>query len=179
MAYNYPTEEGIKYAMEQGWSKEQAERGFEIFNFDGTGMLEIEAITDCYIKGGYDDDEASKEAERIGYCKIIPIDELPNPFIYDGISRRYFGWIDTPENRKAIEDYCKKYCSKQMNKTYYVTIKISGEYIAEVNATSFEDAKEKAINSYYDADFGCLTDINANEVYSAYTEDEEFEEHYY
>ena len=67
-----------------------------------------------------------------------------------------------------------------MNKTYYVTIKISGEYIAEVNATSFEEAKEKAINAYYDADFGSLTDINADEVYSAYAEDEDmFEEHYY
>ena len=41
MTYNYPTENGIKYAMEQGWSKEQAERGFEIFNFDGLDIFEI------------------------------------------------------------------------------------------------------------------------------------------
>ena len=110
MAYNYPTEKGIKIALDCGWTEEEAKRGFTIIDFDGTGMLEIEAITDCYPYGDYDDDEASKEAEKIGYCKIIPVDELPDPFIYDGNSRRYFGWIDTPENRKAIEDYCKKYC---------------------------------------------------------------------
>ena len=84
MNYNYPTKKGIKFAMENGWTKEQAERGFEIFDFDGTGMLEIEAICDCYPNGNYDDEEAAKEAERINYCKIIPVDELPNPFIYDG-----------------------------------------------------------------------------------------------
>ena len=72
MAYKYPTEEGIKYAMEEGWTREQAERGFEIFDFDGLGLLEIEAIPDCYPNDYYDDDEAAKEAERIGYCKIIP-----------------------------------------------------------------------------------------------------------
>ena len=49
-----------------------------------------------------------------------------------------------------------------MNKTYYVTIKISGEYIAEVNATSFEEAKEKAIKAYYNTNLGNLTDINAD-----------------
>ena len=67
------------------------------------------------------------------------------------------------------------------NKKYYVTVKISGEYIAEVEAASFEDAKEKAIDAYYDADFGDLTEIDANEVYSACTEDKNgnFEEHYY
>ncbi len=110
MKYNYPTKKGIEFAMENGWTKEQAERGFEIFDFDGTGMLEIEAICDCYPNGNYDDEEAAKEAERINYCKIIPVDELPNPFIYDGYSRRYFGWVDTSDNRKRIENYCKKYC---------------------------------------------------------------------
>ncbi len=108
MSYNYPTEKGIAYAMEEGWTREQAERGFEIFDFDGLGLYEVEAITDCYLDQDYDDDAASKEAERIGYCKIIPVDELPNPFIIDGISRRWFGWVDTPENRKAIEDYCNE-----------------------------------------------------------------------
>ena len=106
--YNYPTEEGIECAMNCGWSKEDAERGFCIFDFDRTGMLEIQAICDCYPYKDYDDYEASREAERIGYCKIIPVNELPEPFIYDGRSRRYFGWVDTPENRKRIEEYCKK-----------------------------------------------------------------------
>ncbi len=109
MAYNYPTEEGIKIAMKYGWTREQAERGFEIFDFDGLGLLEIEAICDCYPDGDYDDEAAAREAERIGYCKIIPVDELPDPFIIDEIDRRYFGWVDTFENRERIEDYCNKY----------------------------------------------------------------------
>lgn len=107
MTYNYPTAEGIKYAMEEGWTREQAERGFEVFDFDGLGLLEIEAICDCYPDGDYDDEAAAKEAERTGYCKIIPVDELPDPFIIDGTSRRYYGWVDTPENRRRIENFVK------------------------------------------------------------------------
>lgn len=108
MAYNYPTEEGIKFAMEEGWTREQAERGFEIFNFGGLGILGIEAIGDCYPDQNYDDEAAAKEAERIGYCKIIPVDELPTPFIIGGTTRRYFGWVDTPENRKCIKELSKE-----------------------------------------------------------------------
>ena len=118
MAYNYPTEDGIKFAMEQGWTREQAERGFEIVDFDGTGLLEVEAISDVYVEkrvDGYyystgldDDEEAAKEAERTGYCKIIPVDELPDPFIINDTDRRWFGWVDTEENRKNIENYCKE-----------------------------------------------------------------------
>lgn len=66
-----------------------------------------------------------------------------------------------------------------MNRKYYVTVKISGEYVAEVEASSFEEAKEKAIDAYYDADFGDLTEIDADEVYSAWIDDDTFEEHYY
>ena len=109
MEYNYTTKEGIKFAMENGWTEEEAKRGFIIIDFEGLGLLEIEAICDAYPNGDYDDDEASKEAERIGYCKIIPIDELPNPFIIYGTNRRYFGWVDTPENRKNIKEWCEKY----------------------------------------------------------------------
>ena len=35
--------------------------------------------------------------------KIISIDELPKNF-----DRRYLGWIDTPENRQRIKEYCEK-----------------------------------------------------------------------
>lgn len=66
-----------------------------------------------------------------------------------------------------------------MNKTYYVTVKISGEYVAEVEASSFEEAKEKAIDAFYDADFGEAGEINADEVCSACVDDDIFEEHYY
>ena len=125
MAYNYPTENGIKYAMEEGWTREQAERGFEIFDFDGLGLLQIEAIGDCYPYGDYDDEAAAREAERTGYCKIIPVDELPNPFIIYGSDRRYFGWVDTPENRKRIEEFAKEE-KKEMIK---FTSKISGTQV--------------------------------------------------
>ena len=118
MAYFYPTEDGVKFAMESGWTREQAKRGFEIFDYDGSGLLEIECIGDAYVEkredGHYystyfDDEEAAKEAERIGFCKIIPVDELPNPFIINENNCRWFGWVDTPENRKNIEKWCKEY----------------------------------------------------------------------
>lgn len=115
MAYVKPTEQQIKFAMEEGWDREEAKRGYTIVDFDGTGMLEIEAIADVYVRigedgdvyylddieYGFDDDACAYEAARSGFCSIIPIDELPENF-----DRRYFGWVDTPENRKAIEDYC-------------------------------------------------------------------------
>lgn len=117
MAYKYPTKEGIKFAMEQGWSKEQAKRGFEIFDFDGLGIYEIEVIGDCYPDCGYCDDEAAaREAERIGYCKIIPAEEIPETFILNDYPRNYYGWIDTPENRKKIKENSDYYAKQEENK---------------------------------------------------------------
>ena len=116
MAYKYPTEEGIKFAMEWGWSKEQAERGFEIFDFDGLGLLEIEVIDDCYPDKHVYDDEAAREAERIGYCKIIPAEEIPETFILNDYPRNYYGWIDTPENRKKIKEISDYYAKQEKNK---------------------------------------------------------------
>ena len=103
--YNYPTEEGIKNAMEWGWDEEDARRGFTIFDYDCTGLLEVEAICDCYPNGGYDDEDAAREAERIGFCKIIPVDELPDFYNANGNNMKWFGWVDTPENRKLIKEW--------------------------------------------------------------------------
>lgn len=111
--YKKPTEEQIEYAVEEGWFREVAERGYDIFDFDGTGLLEINRIDDVYVGWGkngtteVDDDDCAVEAERSGFCKIIPVDELPENF-----DRRYFGWVDTPENRENIQKYCDKYLSK-------------------------------------------------------------------
>ena len=116
MAYNYPTAEGIKFAMKEGWTREQAERGFEIFDFDGRGLLEIEAIGDCYPYGDYDDEAAAREAERTGYCKIIPAEEIPETFILNDYPRNYYGWIDTPENRKKIKENSDYYAKQEENK---------------------------------------------------------------
>lgn len=75
-------------------------KGYDIFDFDGTGMLEIEKIDEENIFT--DDEEAVKQAIKDG-IKIIPIEELPENF-----DRRYLGWIDTEENRKRIAEYCSR-----------------------------------------------------------------------
>ena len=70
-------------------------------------MLQIEAIGD--VDAFESDEDAVEEAIADG-IKIIPVYELP-----DNFDRKYFGWIDTPENREAIEQYCKNesnyYCN--------------------------------------------------------------------
>lgn len=110
--YVKPTKEGIEWAIAEGWSREDAERGYTIFDYDGLGICQIEAIGDCYPTSepddGYDDEACAYEAERSGYCKIIPVDELPENFEANGHSVRWFGWVDTPENRKAIDKYCEE-----------------------------------------------------------------------
>ena len=82
------------------WGVENCNKGYTIFDFSGTGMLEINRIDDVYAFES--DDEATEQAIKDG-IKIIPIEELPKNF-----DRKYFGWIDTEENRKAILDYCKE-----------------------------------------------------------------------
>lgn len=80
------------------WGIENVNKGYEIFDFDGTGMLQIESIGD--VDAFETDAEAVEEAIADG-VKIIPVYELP-----DNFDRKYLGWIDTPENRKSIENYC-------------------------------------------------------------------------
>lgn len=75
-------------------------KGYDVVDFDGTGMLEIEKLDDSHIFG--DDEEAVIQAIKDG-VDIIPVEELPENF-----ERKYLGWIDTPENRRRIEEYCKK-----------------------------------------------------------------------
>lgn len=81
------------------WGVELVNKGYSIFNYDGTGMLQIEEIDVVYAFNG-NDDKAARQAAQDG-IKIIPIKELPINF-----DRKYFGWIDTPENRMAIQEYC-------------------------------------------------------------------------
>ena len=117
MAYVKPTKEQIEYAVnEEKYEREVAERGYTIVYFDFTDMCEIQALAAVFMAidedgdliapdNQCDDEDCAIEAERSGFCKIIPVDELPENF-----DRRYFGWVDTPENRKAIQEYCDKYC---------------------------------------------------------------------
>lgn len=76
------------------------EKGYGIFNFDGTGMLEIQKIDEQNVF--LYDEEAVEQAIEDG-IKMIPIEELPKNF-----DRKYLGWIDTPENRRRIEEYCRR-----------------------------------------------------------------------
>ena len=122
--YIKPNEEMKKEGLEWGWSAEEVERGYTIFDFDGTGILEIERIKDMYsfldeIKriedmssslgddeyGDVTDEDCARHAEESGFCKIIPVDELPPHMMYGGYNRRYYGYVDTPENRERIRNF--------------------------------------------------------------------------
>ena len=77
--------------------------GYLICDYDGSGMLEV--VRDDYLMLVESDEEAVELAERDG-IKIIPVQELSLAF-----PRRYYGWIDTPENRAKIDAYTKERCS--------------------------------------------------------------------
>ena len=89
------------------WGIEKVNRGYDIFDFDGTGLLQIEEINDTDAFNC--DDEAAVRQAIIDGVKIIPIEELPSNF-----DRKYLGWIDTPDNRQRIKEYCSEnnyYCN--------------------------------------------------------------------
>ena len=76
--------------------------GYGVFDFDGTGMLQIEKLdSSSRFKN---DAEAVEQAIKDG-IKIIPVEELPHDFDED---LKYFGWVDTLENRETINNYCRK-----------------------------------------------------------------------
>lgn len=115
--YKYPAEVEVAILLDEGYSILQSVLGFDIFDYNGYGLLNVESI------GAFNyDDDAAREAERIGYCKIIPVDELPYNFYIDGYDARYFGWVDTPDNRKAIKEYCKKLEDESKKKFTLVTV---------------------------------------------------------
>lgn len=70
-----------------------------ISDFDGTGMLEIQRNDENPV---YQTDDEAVEAAVADGISIIPVEELPKTF-----DRRYFGWLDTPENRQKIKEYCE------------------------------------------------------------------------
>ena len=104
--YIKPTAGQRKWAIRLGdWTFEQAERGYDIFEFGNTGMFEICRIDEAYTNRQREkcsDEDCVEEAIRSGFCKVIPVEELPENF-----ERRYLGWIDTPENRDAIRKFCE------------------------------------------------------------------------
>ena len=72
-------------------------KGYEIVNFEGLGIFEIQKIDSVNI---FESDEEAVAQAMVDGIKIIPVEELPENFDW-----RYLGWIDTKENRKAIEKY--------------------------------------------------------------------------
>ena len=78
-------------------------KGYVIAAFNLTDMLDVERDDSMNV---YEDDEQAVEAAVADGIRIIPVDELPENF-----DRRYYGWIDTPENRRAIQRYCDQYLS--------------------------------------------------------------------
>ena len=107
---------GIKGVKETiaDWGIDKCNKGYDIFDFDGTGMLEIEAIGDV---GRFTDDDGAVMAAIKDGIKVIPVHELPLNF-----HRDYLGWIDTPENRQAIEEYCdaeKRYANDSIDGADY------------------------------------------------------------
>ena len=116
-SYVYPTKEEVSILLNNGWSILQSVLGFGIFNYNGYGLLNVESI------GAFNyDEDAAREAERIGYCEIIPVNELPYNFYIDGHDAHFFGWVDTPDNRKAIKEYCKKLENESKKKFNLATV---------------------------------------------------------
>ena len=47
---------------------------------------------------------------------------------------------------------------------YYVTLKIEARYVVGVEADNVDDARDRAIDEYMDADFGEAQDIEAEPI---------------
>lgn len=100
MELYHGNEEAVKDVVET-WGAERCNKGYDIFNYDGIGLLEIEAIGD--VEAFDTDDEAVKQAVLDG-IEIIPVEQLP---INMPKNMRFYGWIDTEENRENIARYCR------------------------------------------------------------------------
>lgn len=85
------------------WGAENCNKGYAIFNYDGTDLKELCKIDD--VEAFADDGQASIQAMKDG-IKIIPKEELPDDMPYN---MEYHQWIDTAENRKNLIEYCKKH----------------------------------------------------------------------
>lgn len=88
------TEEMIMDAMDNGWTREDAERGYAIFTSDyGNGATHIQKLDDMDVFE--DDEEAAKQAEKDG-IKLI------HDMKFD--DENTAAYIDTPENRELLKD---------------------------------------------------------------------------
>lgn len=74
-------------------------KGYLIVDYDDTGLLNIQRDDDLRV---FPDDESAIVAAVTDGIRVIPEEELPENFVLKGP-----GWLDTPQNRKRIEDWCK------------------------------------------------------------------------
>lgn len=81
------------------WGVENCNKGYAIFDYEGTGLLELCKIDDV---GAFENDyKASLKAKKDG-INIIHRKDLPKNMPCD---MRYHRWIDTEENRKNLANY--------------------------------------------------------------------------
>lgn len=91
---NKITSDMIKEAIKEGFTEEDANRGYGVFTSDyGNGATHIERIDIMEVFES--DAEAAEQAEKDG-IKIIHDIELPEEHIA--------AYIDTPENRELLKD---------------------------------------------------------------------------
>ena len=97
------TEQEIQEIMQEGWSREDIERGFGIFVNDAImgGAEHIEKIDDV---GMYDGDSIAAEVAESEYG-IKLIHDIPYDKIHDTDIANF---VDNPENRELISKYLKK-----------------------------------------------------------------------
>lgn len=158
--YVQPNEEMKRVGREHGYTDLEVERGYGIFEFNQTGILIINRFDCMYVGTGidkYDDvtDEAcAAHANESGYCKIIPVNELPLHMMHKGEDKRCYGYIDTPENRQRIWAFFK---------AQNETIKIHARVTREIEV-SLEQA-EKLVNYLCD----CVENNDVSEIVDLFT----------
>lgn len=114
MAFYKNNEDAVREVVEQ-WGADLCNKGYAEVQTTDNGVFEINKIDDV---GAFMSDKAAAEKAAKDGVKLIPVDELP-----ENLTRRHFGYIDTPENRRLLAEYCANY--KLTNEEIYESIKQS------------------------------------------------------
>ena len=101
MMKSYDGDEKVIESIVHDWGVEDCNKGYAIFDYNGTDLLELCKIDD--VDAFESDYDASIKAECDG-IKIIPKDELPENMPFD---MEHCRWIDTEENRNNIFTFQK------------------------------------------------------------------------
>lgn len=125
--YDYDKEDVDAVIAE--WSEEEVNNGYAVFDFDGTGILAIERIDDLGVFES--DEEAVEQAIKDG-VRVIPLEKLPNGFELG----YYGGFIDTEENRKAIQGKTR---SLKNNETIVITKHGLDDYFSDIDQFKQKD----------------------------------------